>query len=162
VYTVCVCTRTVASRGVALGGVTMGANTEKTNLGAEELDFLLKQGHTVTLPNGMVLSPANANEAKPAANKPAAKKTTPANPKPNGFMKWREDTRVARDKVKEHKAAGRIAYGKSYNQLVAEKVVTKAGNLTAAHKAGKTNKTATAFTPEAVAYLKANAPELLV
>ena len=143
----------------------MGANKKETNLGAEELDFLLKQGHTVTLPNGMVLSPANANEAKPKANKPAAKKTTPAKPKPNGFMEWRANTRVARDKVKAHKAAGRIAYGKSYNQLVKDKVITKAGNLTAAYKAGKTSKTTTEtveLTPESLAYLKANHPELLV
>ena len=121
----------------------MGANKKGTNLDAGLIASLVSMGHTVTVnaDGGFVVGPANANEAKPKANKPAAKKTTPAEPKPNGFMQWRADTRVARDKLKAHKAAGRIAYGKSYNQLVEEKVITKAGNLTAAHKAGKASKT---------------------
>jgi len=143
----------------------MGANTEKTNLGAEELDFLLKQGHTVTLPNGMVLSPANANEAKPKANKPAAKKTTPAKPK--------REVPIAVRRTWDNKAAFKAMKGKELpaklhgKTTYTQREAIAAGLLTPVTRkptaqAGKTNKTATAFTPEAIAYLEANAPELLV
>ena len=119
----------------------------------------------MTLPNGMVLSPANANEAKPKANKPAAKKTTPAKPK--------REVPIAVRRTWDNKAAFKAMKGKELpaklhgKTTYTQREAIAAGLLTPVTRkptaqAGKTNKTATAFTPEAIAYLEANAPELLV
>jgi len=148
----------------------MGANKGNKNLDAGVIADLVSMGHTVTVnaDGGFVVSPANANEAKPKANKPAAKKTTPAKPKREVPIAVRRtwDNRAAFKAMKGKELPAKLHGKTTYTQ----KEAIAAGLLTPVTRkptaqAGKTNKTATEtveLTPESLAYLKANHPELLV
>tara|TARA_R110002012_G_scaffold265666_2_gene449073 strand:+ start:99 stop:536 length:438 start_codon:yes stop_codon:yes gene_type:complete len=136
---------------------------------AAQMIALAKAGvpFVVTADGQLIVHAAEQHTEQPAATKPQAK-TTPAKPKREMSPEWKRTlgNKKAFKAMKGNELPATLHGKTSYTQ----KEAIAAGLLTPitrkpTAKAGRTNKTVDAdveLTPEAYAYLKANAPELLV